>query len=155
MKAKKANSVLFFLPKIWWLDALKRIEKIIGKIGFWAKEKETQVKISPWVSANRPSNNWAQWNSKQPKYISLNVLKLKVDPRLLLDTLRASSPPFFPRDSRASETRARVKITPRANWVELNWEKATRGGKKIFAACCHFSRGVIFTRACVSLALLS
>ena len=24
------------------------------------KEKETQVKIQPWFSANRPSNNWAQ-----------------------------------------------------------------------------------------------
>ena len=43
---------------------------------------------------------------------------------------------IFLRDSRASETRARVKITPRA-------------------ACRLFSCGVIFTRARVSLALLS
>ena len=55
-----------------------------------------------------------------------------------------SSPPFYPfvlRDSRASETLARVKITPRE--------------KRRHAACRLFSIGVIFTRACVSLALLS
>ena len=50
--------------------------------------------------------------------------------------LTTSSPPFFLSDSRGRETRARVKITPR--------EK-----------CCLFSRGVIFTRARVSLAVLS
>ena len=47
----------------------------------------------------------------------------------------ASSPPFFLRDSRARETRAHVKIT-----------HARKGD---------FSRGVIFTRSRVSLALLS
>ena len=55
-----------------------------------------------------------------------------------------SSPPFYPfflRDSRASETRARVKITPRE--------------KRRHAACRLFSRGVIFTPTRVSLALLS
>ena len=52
-----------------------------------------------------------------------------------------SSPPFVLRDSRASETRARVKITPR---------------KKRPPTASRFSRvGVIFTRARVSLALLS
>ena len=50
-------------------------------------------------------------------------------------------PHFSSRDSRASETRARVKITPRE--------------KRRHAACRLFSRGVIFTRARVSLALLS
>ena len=37
----------------WWLEALKITEKII-----W--EKETRVKFNPGLSANRPSNNWAQ-----------------------------------------------------------------------------------------------
>ena len=55
-----------------------------------------------------------------------------------------SSPPLVLTDSRESETRARVKITPR--------EKGeTRWG----AACRLFSRGAIFKRARVSLALLS
>ena len=27
---------------------------------FKTKEKETQIKVLPWISANRPSNNWAQ-----------------------------------------------------------------------------------------------
>ena len=27
---------------------------------FWAKEKGTRVKFNPGLSANRPSNNWAQ-----------------------------------------------------------------------------------------------
>ena len=49
--------------------------------------------------------------------------------------------PFFLRDSRASERRARLKITPRE--------------KRLPAACRLFSRGAIFTRARVSLALLS
>ena len=48
--------------------------------------------------------------------------------------------PFFLRDSRASETRASVKITPR---------------EKRRHAAGLFSRGVIFTRARVSLAVLS
>ena len=53
-----------------------------------------------------------------------------------------SSPSYFRRDSRASETRARVKITPR--------EKRQHAAKFFFSP-----RGVIFTRARVSLALLS
>ena len=52
--------------------------------------------------------------------------------------------PFFLRDSGANETRARVKITPRKKG-ETRW-----GGRKT-----PFSRGVIFMRARVSLALLS
>ena len=47
-------------------------------------------------------------------------------------------------DSRASETRARVKITQKV-----------RKARRRRAACSLFSRGVIFTRARVSLALLS
>ena len=27
---------------------------------FWKKEKDTRIKISPWVSANQLLNNWAQ-----------------------------------------------------------------------------------------------
>ena len=38
-------------------------------------------------------------------------------------SLTTRSPPFFLRDSRASETRAREKITPTR-------EKATRGGER-------------------------
>ena len=56
-----------------------------------------------------------------------------------------SSPPFFLRDSRASETRASMKITPR--------EK--RRFFSLPAACRLFLRGVIFTCSRVSLALLS
>ena len=52
-----------------------------------------------------------------------------------------SSPPFFLRDSTASETRKRVKITPRE--------------KRRHAAGREISRGVIFTLARVSLTLVS
>ena len=52
-----------------------------------------------------------------------------------------SSPPFFLRDGRTIETRARVKITP------------TRKGDTRRGECRLFSLGVIFTRACVSLSL--
>ena len=50
--------------------------------------------------------------------------------------LTTNSPPFFLRDSRASETRAREKITPPHR-------------------VSPFLQGVIFTRARVSLSLLS
>ena len=78
-----------------------------------------------------------------------------------------SSSPFSLRDSRASETQARVKITPRANrrhaaGREKNEHKFKSLGFvcspsffSLPAACRLFSHGVIFTRACVSLAPLS
>ena len=31
---------------------------------FWTQEKETKVKFNPELSANRPSNNWAQMKSR-------------------------------------------------------------------------------------------
>ena len=43
------------------------------------KEKETQVKIQPWVSANRPSNNWAQLQgSTYSKGRRLHLMKLLI-----------------------------------------------------------------------------
>ena len=49
---------------------------------FWWKEKETRVKIKPWVSANRPSNNWAKRSNllRQPvgNYIILPQLLQKL-----------------------------------------------------------------------------
>ena len=62
-----------------------------------------------------------------------------------------SSPPFVLRVSRESETRARVKITPR----EKRWHVAGREKNENPHRVSPFSRGVIFTRARVSLALLS
>ena len=63
-----------------------------------------------------------------------------------------SSPLFLLRHRRSHETRARVKITPREK------RRYAAGREKIFslpAACRLFSRGVIFTRARVSLSRLS
>ena len=45
MKAEKAYSVEFFSSAIWWLDTLKRREKIIRQNAFDKKEKETKVEI--------------------------------------------------------------------------------------------------------------
>ena len=64
--------------------------------------------------------------------------------------------PFFLRDSRASETRARVNITPREKGKTRWGERKMRA--LIFLShrrVSPFSRGVIFTRTRVSLALLS
>ena len=37
---------------------------------FWTQEKETQVKFNSGLSANRPSNNWAQdTNKTNSRYI--------------------------------------------------------------------------------------
>ena len=82
-----------------------------------------------------------------------------------------SSPPFFLRDSRASETRARVKISLRCSRpmhsskpvvqseglkrLQRRQVKITPREKRRQAPCHLFSRGVIFTRALVPLALLS
>ena len=61
---------------------------------------------------------------------------------------------FFLRDSRASETRACVKIIPRKK-EETRWGE--RKMKNLFSnrRVSPFPRGVIFTRARVSLTLLS
>ena len=61
-----------------------------------------------------------------------------VNHRLRLTT---SSPPFSLRDSKASKTRARVKITPREK------RRHASGREKNTIASRLFSRGVIFTRA--------
>ena len=47
MKAWEANSVLFFLPTIWWLDALKRREEIIRENTFEQKKKKPGLKFNP------------------------------------------------------------------------------------------------------------
>ena len=47
MKVWKANSVEFFLPTIWWLDILKRIEKIIQQNAFDKKKKKPGLKFNP------------------------------------------------------------------------------------------------------------
>ena len=47
MQALKANSVLFFLPAIWWVDALKRIEKIIQDNASEQKKKKPRLKFNP------------------------------------------------------------------------------------------------------------
>ena len=50
-----------FLSISWWLDrcSLKQQRKLSKKI-LLNKRKETRVKFTPGLSANRPSNNWAQ-----------------------------------------------------------------------------------------------
>jgi len=47
MKPLKANSVVFFLPTIWWVDALKRIEKIIRDNASEQKKKKPRLKFNP------------------------------------------------------------------------------------------------------------
>ena len=64
---------------------------------------------------------------------------------------------FLLRNIRASETRARVKITPRKNRRHAAGREKNEGrsGFCLPVACRLLSRGVIFTRAGVLLALLS
>ena len=64
MKASKRNSVLFFSYTIWWLDALKTIEKIIRENALEQKRKKPRLWFNlgftliglqttgPWVSDN-------------------------------------------------------------------------------------------------------
>ena len=37
-----------------------------------SKEKESQVEFNPGLSANRPSNNWAQLSEKKAKFIKIH-----------------------------------------------------------------------------------
>ena len=46
---------------------------------FWTQERETQVKFNPGLSANRPSNNWAQ---------NIVVISLYKRPFAILETKR-------------------------------------------------------------------
>ena len=50
MKAWEANSVLFFLPTIWWLDALKRREEITLENTFEQKKKKPGLKFNPGLA---------------------------------------------------------------------------------------------------------
>ena len=51
MKAKKANSALFFSQTTWWFDALKRIEKIIPlKNAFEQRKKKPGLKFNPGLA---------------------------------------------------------------------------------------------------------
>ena len=81
-----------------------------------------------------------RWGSRAEKELTKRqVLQFVSEVRLY----RLSSPQFFLRDSRASETRARVKITPR--------EKRRHAAGTEKNACRLFSRGAIFTLAFRSL----
>ena len=68
-----------------------------------------------------------------------------------------SSPPFFLRDSRASETRACVKITPREKKLHVAGREKNEGPSffSLPTECHLFSHRVIFTHARILLALLS
>ena len=50
MKAWEANSVLLFLPTIWWLDALKRREEITLENTFEQKKKKPVLKFNPGLA---------------------------------------------------------------------------------------------------------
>ena len=50
MKTWEANSVLFFLPTIWRLDALKRREEITLEHTFVQKKKTPGLKLNPGLA---------------------------------------------------------------------------------------------------------
>ena len=85
------------------------------------------------------------------RYLYKTDTSIKRTPRVYT----TSSPPFFLRDSRASETRAHVKITPREKRRHAVGKEKNESFFSLPAACRLFSHGVIFTCAHVSLALLS
>ena len=62
MKAWEANSVLFFMPKIWWLDALKRREEITRKNTFEQKKKKPGLKFNPGLAliGLRTTGSWTE-----------------------------------------------------------------------------------------------
>ena len=49
-EALKANSVLFLLPTIWWLDALKKDRKLSRKNAFEQTEKKPGLKFNPGLA---------------------------------------------------------------------------------------------------------
>ena len=83
------------------------------------RRSNLEILVAYWMLYKwRKKNHWATWHFDEKSHFKLDF----------------EGSPFFLRDSRASETRVRVKITPRVS---------------------PFLREVIFTRAHVSLAQLS
>ena len=64
MKAWEANSDLFFLPTIWWLDALKRREEITLENTFEQKKKKPGLKFNCGLSLSglRTTGPWIEGN---------------------------------------------------------------------------------------------
>ena len=66
-KLKKHFSLIFFVYKLM-IGSSKNNRENYPRKCFWTPEKETRVKFNPGLSANRPSNNWAQvrywWQSE-------------------------------------------------------------------------------------------
>ena len=70
--SKKCLPIAEFLCSAmrWW-----RCRAVYPTKCFWTKQKETRVRFNPKLSANRPSNNWAQvyryrWRTPQCSYIT-------------------------------------------------------------------------------------
>ena len=74
MKAWGANSVLLLLPTIWWLDALKRREKIVRENAFKQKKKKPGLKFKPGLALIdlRTSGPWISAIKLVEKYETAN-----------------------------------------------------------------------------------
>ena len=56
----KSNSVLILFVHKLMIGSSKNKRENYPRKCFWTQEKETRVKFNSGLSANRPSNNWAQ-----------------------------------------------------------------------------------------------
>ena len=78
MKAYKANSVIFFLATIWWLDALKRIEKIIRQNAFEQKKKKPRLRLNPGLVLISLQTT-GPWSCDKDKVFLLNFIRININ----------------------------------------------------------------------------
>ena len=58
----KSSSVLILFVYKLMIGSSKNNRENYPRKCFWTQERETRVKFNPGLSADRPSNNWAQFN---------------------------------------------------------------------------------------------
>ena len=63
-KLKKENLAELFLSKIWWLDTLKRIEKIVGQNAFEQKKDKPGLKFNPGMALKKIIGLWTTEKGK-------------------------------------------------------------------------------------------
>jgi len=75
IKAYKERSVLLSLSTVWWLDGLKRIEKIILENSFEQKKKKSGLKFNPGLPLIGLRTTRPRHQSVSPVHVGNTVVK--------------------------------------------------------------------------------
>ena len=75
IKGYKERSVLFSLSTVWWLDDLKRIEKIMLENSFEQKKKKPGLKFNPGLALIGLRKTGSRHQSFSPVHVGNAVVK--------------------------------------------------------------------------------